>query len=656
MSGADYTTQAEPVARALLGEPNAKLSNASDIRFGTHGSVSVDLNKGTWFDHENEIGGGVLDLIVRHGEAADRRAAAEWLQRNGFVNGTRAHTEPPAAHPQLGKPSARWIYTDRAGNPVLGVYRFETGEGKTIRQATPTADAWQWKSLPKGAARPLYNAAALRADDGPVLIVEGEKARDAAAEALPDVFVTCWPGGTSHAGNVDLSPLKGRDVILWPDADDAGRKAMETVAETLHGIASSVRVVDVSELPDTADAADVDERTAARLVANAQSDTRADCEGGEPFDLSTATVGDLIETPPPKRAWLIHEHLPLGTVGILAAAGGTGKSFATLQLGVSAAAGLPWLGMNVDHEGSVLIVSAEDDRDEVHRRLHTVLGEYREAIRQPFEPYADKLRERLHVLDRVGDDNRMTAKVDREAIRTGFADRVIATAAQLPGPVLIVLDPLARFDGGEPNDNADGTRLIECAEHIRKYTGATVLVPHHVSKAAIRDEGSGQEGVRGASGLVDGARWVGMLATMKAETAKRYGIDEESAPFYVRYTRPKANGAPPWSGMWLCRKRGGVLVPVELQEQADEMKQKRSDVEYGELVRRIRDLIARHGPMSKRRIEDHYGGTTNVLKAGQRKVRDTITRALDEGALVTRTCPESRADLIADPKAKEAQE
>lgn len=74
-------------------------------------------------------------------------------------------TEPPAAHPKLGKPSARWIYTDHAGNPVLAIYRYGDGDDKTIRQATPAADGWQWKGLPKGTARPLYRLHEIPGDD-----------------------------------------------------------------------------------------------------------------------------------------------------------------------------------------------------------------------------------------------------------------------------------------------------------------------------------------------------------------------------------------------------------------------------------------------------------------------------------------------------------
>ena len=63
----------------------------------------------------------------------------------------------------------------------------------------------------------------------------------------------------------------------------------------------------------------------------------------EPFDLSAAGVGLMLETDPPPRLWLVKDRLPLGVVGLLAAAGGTGKSMGVLQLAVSVATGLPWL-------------------------------------------------------------------------------------------------------------------------------------------------------------------------------------------------------------------------------------------------------------------------------------------------------------------------
>ena len=59
----DLGDHIEAAARCYWGVPNAKLSNGTELRFGTHGSKSVDLQKGVWYDHENDVGGGVVELI-----------------------------------------------------------------------------------------------------------------------------------------------------------------------------------------------------------------------------------------------------------------------------------------------------------------------------------------------------------------------------------------------------------------------------------------------------------------------------------------------------------------------------------------------------------------------------------------------------------------
>ena len=52
----DFAELMGPVARTLLGEPNQRLSSKHELRFGARGSMSIDLRKGTWFDHERNIG------------------------------------------------------------------------------------------------------------------------------------------------------------------------------------------------------------------------------------------------------------------------------------------------------------------------------------------------------------------------------------------------------------------------------------------------------------------------------------------------------------------------------------------------------------------------------------------------------------------------
>ena len=84
----DFASLAGPVVRALLGDPNPRMSTARDLRFGRRGSLAVRLDTGQWFDHEAGTGGGVLDLVVRE-RGGERAAAARWLESSGFADAPR---------------------------------------------------------------------------------------------------------------------------------------------------------------------------------------------------------------------------------------------------------------------------------------------------------------------------------------------------------------------------------------------------------------------------------------------------------------------------------------------------------------------------------------------------------------------------------------
>jgi hypothetical protein len=63
------------IARALLGDENESLSSANELRFGTHGSMSIDLKKGVWKSFETgEPGGGMIALVAREKGLSDADA------------------------------------------------------------------------------------------------------------------------------------------------------------------------------------------------------------------------------------------------------------------------------------------------------------------------------------------------------------------------------------------------------------------------------------------------------------------------------------------------------------------------------------------------------------------------------------------------------
>ena len=134
---------------------------------------------------------------------------------------------PPARHPKLGEAVATWPYTDATGRLLGYMFRFNTSDGKEFRAATlwrPAAGGkakWRWASW--CAPRPLYGLQDLaRKPAASVVVVEGEKACDAACQLLPGFAVVTSPNGSRAASKADWSPLRGRQVIVWPDADVAG--------------------------------------------------------------------------------------------------------------------------------------------------------------------------------------------------------------------------------------------------------------------------------------------------------------------------------------------------------------------------------------------------------------------------------------------------
>ena len=52
-------------ARKLWGPETSRSS--SELRFGTHGSKCINLQKQTWYDHEAQCGGGIVDLCREAG-------------------------------------------------------------------------------------------------------------------------------------------------------------------------------------------------------------------------------------------------------------------------------------------------------------------------------------------------------------------------------------------------------------------------------------------------------------------------------------------------------------------------------------------------------------------------------------------------------------
>ncbi|HUY32962.1 MAG TPA: DUF3987 domain-containing protein [Pirellulales bacterium] len=161
---------------------------------------------------------------------------------------------PPVDPPKRnGKPRivATYDYCDEAGELQFQVVRYEP---KDFRQRRPKAGGgWDWSV--KGARGVPYRLPELLAQPAaPVFVVEGEKDVDNLARM--GLLATCNACGAGKWTAEHAQYLAGRRLIVLPDNDEPGQKHGQQVAQSSHGIAASLRVIDLPGVPPKGDVSD----------------------------------------------------------------------------------------------------------------------------------------------------------------------------------------------------------------------------------------------------------------------------------------------------------------------------------------------------------------------------------------------------------------
>jgi len=245
------------IARRLLGEPNHQLSSRTQLRFGSKGSIAVEVagsKAGTWYDHENQVGGSGWEMLRLKGGVANGEIIP-WLKRELGIeiehNGNAAF-----------KILARYPYRDEVGNLLFEVVRLHP---KDFRQRHPNGNgSWIWKT--KGVRKVLYRLPELIAApaDQWVFIVEGEKDVDNLVKC--GLVATTNPGGAAKAIPGQTAKPKwrrdyneffrGKRVCILPDNDACGGAHASEIARNLAPLANDLRIVQLTGVPEKGDVSD----------------------------------------------------------------------------------------------------------------------------------------------------------------------------------------------------------------------------------------------------------------------------------------------------------------------------------------------------------------------------------------------------------------
>lgn len=344
------------------------------------------------------------------------------------------------------------------------------------------------------------------------------------------------------------------------------------------------------------------------------------------FKLEDGRIDTYIATSPPPRRWLIKDLVSLGKAGAVIAPGGSSKSQWLLQLAVGVATGIPvadhW---EIGETGSVLVFFAEDDQDEIHRRLHRIVQHLQ---RSGHSADLNAIQNRLFIFSTIGREMLLTRRsASGEVTTTERVSSISDLAAQLLDLKLIVLDPASRFRGGEENSNEDATRFVEALETLAKQTQASVLIAHHTNKGSYSAESEpGQGASRGASALTDGLRWQMNLSTPKMEQLKAIGEPTSRSRNFVVASVTKTNYSAFPAPVMMERLDGGYLSVVSAQTA-----QKRAEAMA---LAAVLHTIHQHGtPISARLLEDRYAGVQKSLRMPKERMREVVKIALDRGLL-----------------------
>lgn len=459
-------------AKQYWGPPNERLSTGKQLRYGSHGSKAIDLEKEIWFDHELDQGGGLADLIRM--QEPDISVVDRMAEFGLPKTGQRTETA--------------YNYTDADGVIRYQVVRIDSSDGKTYRQRQIADDGNPIYSMAGVTALP-YRLADILNSTGPIFVCEGEKTADAVASL--GLVATTAHGGAGRWWPSLNDYFRSRPVVILPDNDEPGERHARIVADALTGTARSVRVLRLPDLPRKGDAVDW-------IIMGGTKDRLIDLAKGCPFydplqqpeikpdiieaaqntvDRPRISLTSWADIEDIEVAWQIDKLLPAGGLCGMYGRPGSYKSFVALYLSAMIAMGQEAFGRSTV-QGPVVYIMGEGGSG-LKPRLDALASHY--GIDEPPVYF-------------------LRSQLDLRSTEDDAIALVQAVGALNIKPAMLVVDTLNRaFGGGDENTSEAMGGFISRCGLIQDQLGCSVLVVHHAGK----NEAAGSRGHSSWLGALD---------------------------------------------------------------------------------------------------------------------------------------------------------
>lgn len=423
-------------------------------------SLSVNVHSGLFHCHACQTSGDVFSFVQqRYG--LDFPQALELLA--GHVG-----LSPKAPNPTHRK-VAEYDYCDENGELLSQVERFEP---KSFRQRRllPTG---KWEYSVKGVRHVPYHLPEVLAAQQ-VFIVEGEK--DADRLAALGLVATCNAGGAGKWKEEFSQYLKGKDVIILPDNDQAGFDHAEKVARLLSGHAGSIKLVNLPNLPPKGDVSDwlamggsKDELLRLCAMTDKWQEPSAASTRIPIITLRELAAMELSSNP------LIEGFLDEEESLLLVGPCGIGKSLLTLNLALeigSPASTSLWGVFPIARPLRSLFVQAENAPKALLNRNSLMTNE------APSHNLAfDNVCFAKGVMACGSLERHDFISMLREWLDFSKAD-------------VLILDPLISYAGVDENDNAKMRRSLDALTSVASEFGAATIVVHHPGRVGSRSRGA----------------------------------------------------------------------------------------------------------------------------------------------------------------------
>lgn len=450
-----------------------------------------------------------IDLVAKYLNIPNTEAA-EWMKKAFYVQ------EPPRKQ-DYGKAEREHIYPGGQIKKVM--YRRADGSKYACWFHM---EGGTWKKGRGTAPHSLYIAGELA---GAVFVAEGEKDCDNLHKLGYNAA-----SGEDGAGRGKWRPeyteqLKGLPVCIFQDNDKIGKDYAQETAAALHGVASSVQVLDLSQVwpkvPEKGDISDLiaqfGPEKSCDMIAQLISTTpewEASCDQNRPT-LETITAADLQQKDLPSIKFIVDRLLSVG-LNILASPPKYGKSWMVLALCLAVASGGRFLGYTTNQCGC-LYLALEDSQRRLKTRMNKLLAGKAAPGGFHFATMASPI------------DN-------------GLFDELEDFLKKHPDTGLIVVDTLQRVRGashGKEGAYAADYREVGALKAFADQHNVALLLVHHLRK--MKDDGDPFNMISGTNGIMGAADTTMVLTKEKRgdsnATFSVVGRDVESSDTVLRFNK-----------------------------------------------------------------------------------------------------------------------